>query len=203
MGSKFFCDYLKHSKLNSMSGKIKWVCLCLFFMQGMSSLVVGQSLGSFVPKGFEVLDTVSGDLNLDAHTDVILILKSKQETDTSDMNRPLLILEGIAKGKYKLAGRNDHIVFCASCGGAFGDPYQEVTIQKGSFSVMHYGGSAMRWTQNITFSYQAATGKFILKSDTGESFNANNPDKVKKIKNQKGNWNKISFEEYSNDEDDD
>lgn len=171
-------------------------CLVVFFLLGVFSESQSQSLGSFVPKNYAILDTVSGDLNLDAYPDMVMILNIRSETDTSDADRPLLILEGISKGKYKLAGRNDHIVFCASCGGVFGDPYQAVTIEKGSFSVMHYGGSTIRWTQNITFSYQAATGKFILHCDTGESFNATNPGKVKKIKNQKENWDKVSFEEF-------
>ena len=53
-------------------------------------------------------------------------------------------------------------------------------------------------TQIITFTYQAKTGKYILQSDTGESFNSTEPNKIKIIKNQKANWGKVSFEDYSN-----
>ena len=181
-----------------MAGYMKMVCLFAFCIQGWSSFMYGQSLGSFVPKGYAILDTLYGDLNMDANKDAMLILKIKDEKDTSNADRPLLILEGISKDKYKLAGRNDHIVFCASCGGAMGDPYHGATIENGSFSIMHYGGSAQRWTQIITFTYQAKTGKYILQSDAGESFNSTEPNKIKIIKNQKANWGKISIEDYSN-----
>jgi hypothetical protein len=181
-----------------MSRKIIIACLSLFILQGMGSLAVGQSLASFVPKNYAILDTIFGDLNMDSLSDVVLILKVKSEKDTSNADRPLLILEGLSKDKFKLAGRNDHIVFCASCGGGMGDPYHGATIEKGSFAIMHYGGSAQRWTQIITFTYQAKTGKYILQSDAGESFNSMEPSKIKKIKNQKENWGKVDFEQYSN-----
>ena len=184
-----------------MPGKIIIACLSLIILPGISSIVDGQSLVSFVPKNYAILDTVYGDLNMDANTDAILILKVKSEKDTSNANRPLLILEGISKDQYKLAGRNDHIVFCASCGGGMGDPYHGATIEKGSFSIMHYGGSTWRWTQIIMFTYQVKTGKYILQSDKGESFNSTEPSKIKIIKNQKGNWGKVSFEDYSNEGD--
>jgi len=184
-----------------MPRAIKMVCLILFCVPAWSSFIDGQTISSLVPKGYAILDTVTGDLNLDANIDAILILKIKSEKDTSTADRPLLILEGISKDKYKLAGRNDHIVFCASCGGAMGDPYHGATIENGSFAIMHYGGSAWRWTQIIMFTYQAKTGKYILLSDAGDSFNSTEPDKIKVIKNQKKNWGKISFDDYSNDHD--
>jgi len=184
-----------------MTRQVKVLCLFALCFQGWSSLLYGQSLVSFVPKNYAILDTIYGNLNLDTLSDAILILKVKSEKDTSNADRQLLILEGISKDKYKLAGRNDHIVFCASCGGAMGDPYHGATIEKGYFSIMHYGGSAWRWTQIIKFTYQEKTGKYILHSDMGDSFNSTEPSKIKTIKNQKANWGKVAFEDYSNDHD--
>ena len=165
----------------------------------ITSVSQGQSLSSFIPKNYAILDTSYGDFNMDGKLDALLVLKVKGESDTSNADRPLLILEGIDKDKYKLAGRNDHVVFCASCGGSMGDPYQALTVDKNSFSVMLYGGSAWRWTQTITFAYETDKHQYVLQSDKGESFNSTDPNKRKKIKNQKDKWGKASFEEYSND----
>lgn len=52
----------------------------------------------FVPKSFEILDTVKGNLNNDIYDDFILVLKKKNEETTSNYSedkpekRPLLIL---------------------------------------------------------------------------------------------------------------
>lgn len=166
---------------------------------GLATQSQSQSLSSFIPKNYAILDTSFGDFNMDGKLDALIVLKVKGESDTSNADRPLLILEGIDKDKYKLAGRNDHIVFCASCGGAMGDPYEGVSIEKGTFTVMLYGGSAWRWTQDIIFFYDGKKGKYMLYQDMGESYNSTKPNKVKKIKNQKDKWGKVSFEEYSND----
>jgi hypothetical protein len=186
--------------IGAMPEPVKLYCLSAFFFIGLASCLDGQSLGSYVLKNYSILDTVSGDLNRDEYPDVILLLKSNMEADYPAVSRPLIILEGISSRQYKLAARNDNLVLCAECGGMLGDPYQAVTIEKGSFTVMHYGGSAWRWTQNITFTYQPATGKYMLHRDTGESFHSSNPNKVKKIKYQKENWDVVSFEDYRNNE---
>jgi len=183
-----------------MSIKLSSFCFLVTLSLGFSGTGQCQSLSTFIPKNYALLDSVSGDLNMDAYPDVVLILKIKAEQDTSNADRPLLILQGISKGNYKLVGRNDHVVFCASCGGAMGDPYQGVSLEKGSFTIMLYGGSSWRWTQDITFAYLPESGKFILHSDKGESFQSTKPNKVKKMKNQKENWDKISFADYSNDD---
>jgi hypothetical protein len=187
------------AKPNIMLHQFLSLIIFLLSFLSISQQSYSQSLSSFVPKGYSILDTIYGDLNLDANPDAILVLKVKGESDTSNADRPLLILQGSGKNQYKLAGRNDHLVFCASCGGAMGDPYQGVAIEKGSFTIMLYGGSSWRWTQNMLFNYNAGSGKYMLHSDTGESFHSSDPNKVKKIKNQKEKWNKVSFEEYSND----
>ena len=55
-----------------------------------------------------VLDTVSGNLNLDNYNDMILVLKKIEEEKSSDVaenaeKRPLLILIGEPNNKYILA----------------------------------------------------------------------------------------------------
>jgi hypothetical protein len=159
------------------------------------------ALNTFIPKGYTELYTAYGDLNLDQYPDAVLVLKKDGEDTTSDVvehpeKRPLLILIGQADKSYKLTARNDNAVYCVNCGGMMGDPFQEVVIKKGYFSVEHYGGSANRWTRVITFKYAAAGNNWYLYKDGGESFNANIPDKVKTTVKTTKNFGKIPFDKF-------
>ncbi|MBC9912745.1 hypothetical protein [Chitinophaga varians] len=141
------------------------------------------SLKAFIPKGYEILDTTTGDLNRDAWPDMVMVLRKKGEDSTSDVvehpeKRPLLVLLGQPDHSYKLAARNDNVVYCVDCGGMMGDPFQGVTIKQGYFSVEHYGGSAWRWTRIITFKYAPEDKNWYLYKDGGDSFHASMPDSV-------------------------
>lgn len=141
------------------------------------------ALAQFVPGGYTAIDTTSGDLNLDAYADMILVLKQNGEDTASDvvehpLPRPLLILTGQADGSYELAARSDKVVYCIDCGGMMGDPFMGVVIKKGYFSVEHYGGSGWRWTRISTFKYASADQQWYLHKDGGDSFHAGDPDKV-------------------------
>jgi hypothetical protein len=156
---------------------------------------------AFIPEGYVPMDVTSGDLNLDSFPDVVLIVKKPNESDTSDVNdnpekRPLLVILGEGNNKYKLAARNDSVVYCVNCGGVFGDPFSAVSIKRGYFSVEHYGGSNWRWTKIITFKYSKADNNWLLTRIGSDSFHTSNPNKSDiKIKTAK-NFGKVLFEKY-------
>lgn len=54
--------------------------------------------------------------------------------------RPLLIPVRDADGKVRLAKRSAKTVACRTCGGVLGDPFESVHVEKGRFTVEHYGG---------------------------------------------------------------
>ena len=60
-----------------------------------------------------------------------------------------------------------------------GDPYMDVIIKNGYFSVEHYGGSSWRWTRIITFRYSAQDQYWFLHKDGHESYHASEPQKIK------------------------
>jgi hypothetical protein len=159
------------------------------------------TLTQFVPPGYTALDTTSGDLNLDDYRDMIMVLKKNGEDTSSDVSehpekRPLLILTGQADNTYKLAGRNDNTVYCIDCGGIMGDPFMDIVIKNGYFSVEHYGGSAWRWARTITYRYSPADNYWFLHKDGHESFHASIPDKVEtKIRTTK-DFGKVPFDEF-------
>jgi len=159
------------------------------------------SLSQFVLEGYTAIDTTSGDLNLDQYSDIIMVLKKNGEDTSSNViehpeKRPMLILIGQADNTYKLVARNDNAVYCIDCGGMMGDPFMEVVIKKGYFSVEHYGGSGWRWTRTVTFKYSSADNYWYLYKDGGDSFHAAEPEKViTKVKTTK-DFGKVPFDRF-------
>jgi hypothetical protein len=155
----------------------------------------------FVPKDYAVLDTASGDLNLDNIKDLILVLKRNGEDTLSDVvdnpeKRPLLILLGDINHKLTLAKKNDNTVYCIDCGGMMGDPYMGITIKNGYFSVEHYGGSGWRWSRIITYKYSKQENEWFLHKDGSESFNVCEPEKVESTIRTAKDFGKVRFEEF-------
>ncbi|GEL11721.1 hypothetical protein FGL01_24600 [Flavobacterium glycines] len=141
----------------------------------------------FVPKGYEILGTVRGNLNYDNYDDYILVLKKNNEAILSNFNedkpekRPLLILIGNSNNKLELRARNDNSVLCVDCSGAIhGDSFEGVKIKNGYFSVEHYTvGGNDKWSKIITFKYDNLKENWFLHRVGTEYFKLNpdnNPD---------------------------
>lgn len=113
----------------------------------------GPSLKAFIPAGCDTLGTAIGDLNKDGMPDLAVAIYDKAEADSMDNPRLLLVLFKTAEG-YMLAGRSEQILLCKGCGGMFGDPFAGIEIKKGVLGVDHYGGSAWRWSNTLSFRYQ-------------------------------------------------
>ncbi|HTI92361.1 MAG TPA: hypothetical protein VL727_17320 [Puia sp.] len=160
------------------------------------------SLANLVPKGYSVLDTASGDLNLDSLPDMILILHRTDEaasnSDLTTSQRPLLILTGQPDHSLKLATQNNNAVLCRQCGGQMGDPYQRTVIKKGYFSLEFYGGAAERWEEIITFKYAPTDSTWYLHKFSKTTFDAadekarHNTDII-----SEKDFGKISFNEFN------
>jgi len=153
-----------------------------------------SELLKFIPKNYSILDSVTGDLNLDKINDYILVLKKNGENDTT--RRPLLILIRDKNNKLKLVRRNDNTVYCIDCGGIMGDPFMGITLKNGYFSVEHYGGSAWRWTRIVTYKYFRQDNEWFLHKDGTESFHVSEPEKVERTIKTKKDFGKVTFEQF-------
>jgi hypothetical protein len=77
-----------------------------------------------------------------------------------------------------------------------GDPFMQVVIKKGYFSIEHYGGSSWRWTRIITFKYSPDDNYWFLYKDGGEYFHAaEHEKKTKKVLTSK-DFGKVRFDEF-------
>lgn len=159
------------------------------------------SVAEFVREGYTPLKATMGDLNQDSYSDLILVLSKIGEDSTSNVvdhpeKRPLLIFLGQSDHTYRLAEQNDNVVYCVDCGGMMGDPFMDVVIKNGYFSVEHYGGSAWRWTRIVTFRYSASDKTWYLHKDGGDSFHASEPEKVESKVRTTKEFGKVRFDEF-------
>jgi hypothetical protein len=135
-------------------------------------------LKPFVPAGYDPLSVDSADLDNDGVKDYVLVLQKKGDTDEG--SRPLLVITKARDGTLRQRARNDKLVYCASCGGVMGDPYQGVEAKPGRFAVSHYGGSASRWAVTYRFAYSRRDSAWQLVRVEEESFHSGDPEKTLK-----------------------
>jgi hypothetical protein len=133
---------------------------------------------SFILPKTRLLAMEKADLNRDGLEDYLLVLE-KQNPEQEEGQRPLLILTRLPDGSLKLVKQNHKLVYCSSCGGMMGDPFQGVKAGKGTFTVSHYGGSAWRWSVDTTFNYSRIDKTWQLVQVQHDSFHAGDPEKVK------------------------
>jgi len=133
----------------------------------------------FVPDGYGVIELLHNDLNGNGRLDYLLVLEREEDVAPGDFRsgqRPLLIVERQKNGSLKLVARNDHVVYCSSCGGMVGDPFVSVSLGHSRFSIHQYGGSAWRWSTDYSFVWSA--GSWLLASVDETSFLAGEPEQA-------------------------
>jgi hypothetical protein len=169
-----------------------------------ASFAQNNLLDKFILPGYQFLDSLSGDLNLDGKNDLLVILKPAGEDTASVYKeelvlRPLLILIRQPDGTLKQQARNDEAVMCSQCGGVFGDPYQRMVISDGYFSIEHYGGSTDRWTDTITFRYDKGKKKWFLHKCEGENTNVFEPEKTSSWLKTTKDFGNVEFTAFKRD----
>lgn len=134
---------------------------------------------NLLKEGYEVL--LSDTLKAEQREFVVVALKNAAEdslmfASNTTVVRPLLILEKQPSGIFDIAFRNDNAIFCASCGGMMGNPFEGIEIRDQMIIINHSGGSRYRWTRNVSFSYSPKEEAWFLSSDQGVSFDSLNPE---------------------------
>ena len=150
--------------------------------QGGDPIVVPPDVARFVPADTYPIELEQGDLNADNVPDYLLVFESKvasaSATDDDEHPRSLVILIRMADGTLKQVKRNDKIVYCRTCGGMLGDPFQGIELLKNGFTVSLYGGSAWRWANSYSFKYSQRDKTWQLVKAFESSFHASDPEKT-------------------------
>lgn len=153
----------------------------------------------FIESGETAIALESADLNADGTKDFILVTEKTTATnnsDEADSERTLMILTRDAQGKLKSVKSNNDVVYCKSCGGAFGDPFADLDAKRNSFRVYNYGGSAWRWSETYQFDYSRIDKTWQLVRVESESYNSLDPNKVKVVIRTPKNFGKIDIADF-------
>ena len=157
-------------------------------------------LQSFVQENTKPIALETADLNGDGTKDFVLVLEDTSEIadDNGDQGkRRLLIVTRQADGKLALAARNDKAIFCRTCGGIFGDPFEGVEVGPKTLTVHHYGGSAWRWSNAYKFNYSRIDKTWQLVRVGTQSYHTSDPNKVEsKIYTPPKHFGKIALADF-------
>jgi hypothetical protein len=135
----------------------------------------GLSIASLTPSNWKVIDSTYGDLNNDRLTDLIFILeyhipiKEKRAYGSPDIElveefqkpRMLAIYFKQPNKSYAFAMQHNDFVLRSEEGGAFGDPYESISILDHSFKIIFCGGANFRWKLAYDFKYENSSWVLI------------------------------------------
>lgn len=153
------------------------------------AIIIPDEVLPLIPEGFYPIYLEKADLNRDKRLDYLIVLENniqkssndgspaKEESETA---RLLVILQRAADGKLIQVKQNDKIVLCRICGGAFGDPFEEIQITPKGFMVNLYGGSNWRWEQHYEFAYSRIDKTWQLIKVESSTYHTSAPDEEKK-----------------------
>lgn len=127
------------------------------------------SKDKFIPKDWEILSELEGDLNKDNLNDIAMVLKHKDEENVDESPRILIVCFQEKPNQYKRVVVTTKAILRKMEGGVHGDPFQGITWNRGSILIEHYGGSSLRWSFVHRFQYR--DGNFVL---IGETINTHN-----------------------------
>lgn len=138
-------------------------------------------LSPLLAKDESVLAYNSADLNGDGLQDIVFIVElnraRKGNAVDDDGRRILKIAVRLRDGSLTVVKQSEKAVLCRTCGGAFGDPFEDLAASYKGFSIQHYGGSSWRWSNTYTFAYSKRDDTWQLVEVDVLSFHASAPDK--------------------------
>lgn len=134
-----------------------------------------------LPSGYDVLTYVSGDLNRDRLPDYLIALHKKSEARFGERQgraprRPLMIFVQNSDGRFRLAKRNDHVIYAINEGGQcdpFLDGSEGMVIKGLYFTVQNGVACGAHWTDFITFRYVPKSDNWIFHNRIIESWRLN------------------------------
>jgi len=165
---------------------------------------IPDELKVFIETGTKVLDYKTADLNGDGKQDYLLILEKQglnsDSTEIETGQRPLIIIIRKNDNSLYTVKRNEKIVYCSTCGGVWGDPFESISAGVKTFTVNHFGGSNWRWTNSFKFNYSRIDNTWQLVKVEESSFHTSNPDKMKtKIYKPPKDFGKIDISDFDPD----
>jgi hypothetical protein len=131
-----------------------------------------SSITSQIPKGYEVMTYVSGELSDDGRLDYLVVIHHADDGIDHPSSRPLLIFTQNADKTFTLAARNDDVVMRYEGGQCdpFDDSGEGLAIKNRYFTVQNGVACGEHWTDYITFHYDAKKRDWLFHKEIFESW---------------------------------
>ncbi|MDI1297737.1 hypothetical protein [Methylotenera sp.] len=157
--------------------------LFIFSLLLTTSVAYAQALPKDIltqlPKSYEVMSSLGGELNDDNLTDYLVVTHIKNEeaifkkTGVSSP-RPLYIFIQNQNKTFSIAKKNDDVVFAIDQGGQC-DPFEDgmdgLVIKNKFFTVQNSVACGEHWNDFVTFKYDVKLKDWIFHKHTFQSFN--------------------------------
>jgi len=121
--------------------------------------VMGSRLTDFIPERWTLWDSMELDFNEDGIPDYVGVLDTVLP-DTEDGSRPdfmppriLFAIASEGDGSLPPGFSGHQSDTHTEEGGVYGDPYEPLTAEGTSFTTHAYGGSAWKWSEEDTYTY--------------------------------------------------
>jgi len=136
----------------------------------------GNGVRYFIPQGWKVIDSASGDLNNDNYPDAVYIIQysdtvkeyrafgpGENDYDLDEtIPRILVILFKEPAGDlYQLGLQNNTFILRSNEGGVFGDPLAGLSIDNNVLTIEFFGGSRNKWGLTYKFRFQDKDWRLI------------------------------------------
>lgn len=135
-----------------------------------------KTIEAFIMPGWKLIRQANGDLNKDGLPDVVGIIE-KTEFKTSEAPPRIMFILFKENDGYRLSIQSGKAILKADEGGIWGDPLQDLLINRGSVVLTFYGGSSSRWGYTYRFRYQ--NGGWFLIGATFDTQNINTGEGVR------------------------
>ena len=137
-----------------------------------------------LPKGYEVMTSLAGELNHDKLTDYLVVAHKLNEEATyrktgEGSPRPLYIFTQNSNQTFTLAKTNSAVVFAINQGGQcdpFEDGMEGLVIKNHYFTVQNSVACGQHWNDFATFKYDKKLKNWVFHKRTAQSFNLADTD---------------------------
>lgn len=113
-----------------------------------------------IPKKYELLDSICGDLDQDNVSELVVAYNTSLKTEDEGIKRSLCIYK-IKNDHWELWKESKSALLGSKQGGMMGDPFNEMKIKNGILAISHYGGSSWKWGYTDKYRFQNSNFELI------------------------------------------
>lgn len=113
-----------------------------------------------LPATLRKIAQAEGDLNKDGQAELVLVVDDLQSAGDFGISRRIHIYR-LANGQWQLWQEFRGGILSSEAGGMMGDPFEAITVERGTIVIEHFGGSRYKWRYTHRFRYQNSRWELI------------------------------------------